>query len=60
MPIIYFFEDYKEFQDVAFNETTNDDLNYSFLSRTFSSMSKTEKEKILQILNNTAKFDKVG
>jgi transcriptional regulator with XRE-family HTH domain len=60
VPIIYFFEDYKEFKDVAFNETTNDDLNYSFLSRTFSSMSKTEKEKILQILNNTAKFDKVG
>ena len=39
---------------------TNDDLNYSFLSRTFSSLSRTQKEKILQILNNTSKFEKVG
>ena len=36
----------------------NDDLNYSFLSRTFSSLSKNQKDKILQILNNTAKFEK--
>ena len=60
VPIIYFFEDYKEFKDVNLNEFTNDDLNYSFLSRTFSSLSKIQKEKILQILNNTTKFEKVG
>ena len=60
VPIIYFFEDYKEFKDVNPSEHTNDDLNYSFLSRTFSALSKTQKEKILQILNNTAKFEKVG
>ena len=39
---------------------TNDDLNYSFLSRTFSSLSKIQKEKILQILNNSSQFEKVG
>ena len=41
VPIIYFFEDYKEFKDVNPSEDINDDLNYSFLSRTFSSLSST-------------------
>ena len=59
VPIIYFFEDYKEFKDINPNEDNNDDLNYSFLSRTFSSLSRIQKEKILQILNNTSKFEKV-
>ena len=60
VPIIYFFEDFKEFKDFIPSENTNDDLNYSFLSRTFSSLSKIQKEKILQILSNTSKFEKVG
>ena len=60
VPIIYFFEDYKEFKDVNLSDNTNEDLNYSFLSRTFSSLSSTQKDKILQILNNTSKFEKVG
>ena len=60
VPIIYFFEDFKEFKDVIPNEDSNDDLNYSFLSRTFSSLSRAQKDKILQILNNASKFEKVG
>ena len=60
VPIIYFFEDFKDFKDVNVNEITNDDLNYSFLSRTFASLSRPQKDKILQILNNTNKFEKVG
>ena len=60
VPIIYFFEDFKEFKDVSSGDEINEDLNYSFLSRTFSSLSKAQKEKILQILNNTSKFEKVG
>jgi|TARA_B110000971_G_C19522558_1_gene282365 transcriptional regulator with XRE-family HTH domain len=60
IPIIYFFEDYKEFKDISLNDEPNDDLNYSFLSKTFSSLSKLQKEQILQILNNTTKFEKVG
>ena len=59
VPIIYFFEDYKEFKDIEPGQI-NDDLNYSFLSRTFSTLSRMQKEKILQVLNNTAKFEKVG
>ena len=60
VPITYFFEDFKEFKDVNTREDELEDLNYSFLSRTFSALSKIQKEKILQILNNTAKFEKVG
>ena len=60
VPITYFFEDFKEFKDVNSHEHELEDLNYSFLSRTFSALSKIQKEKILQILNNTAKFEKVG
>ena len=60
VPITYFFEDFKEFKDVNTSEDTHEDLNYSFLSRTFSSLSRIQKEKILQILNNTAKFENVG
>ena len=63
VPIIYFFEDYKEFKDISNSEISNEsneDLNYSFLSRTFSSLSKTQKDKILQILTNTSKIERVG
>ena len=60
VPIIYFFEDFKEFKDVNSSEESNEDLNYSFLSRTFSSLSRAQKDKILQILSNTSKFEKVG
>ena len=43
VPIIYFFEDFRDFKDMTSdNETSNEDLNYSFLSRTFSSLSKTQ------------------
>ena len=60
VPIIYFFEDYKEFKDINTNQESNEDLNYSFLSRTFSSLSRSQKEKILQILSNSSKFEKFG
>ena len=60
VPIIYFFEDYKDFKDLNLSDQSNDDLNYSFLSRTFASLSQSQKEKILQILRNTSKVEKVG
>ena len=61
VPIIYFFEDYKDFKNINSAEAIiNEDLNYSFLSRTFSSLSKTQKDKIFQILNNASKFEKHG
>ena len=59
VPITYFYEDYKDFEDVEKNnlENNNDDLNYSFLTKTFSSLSKTQKEKILQVLKNTSSLE---
>ena len=60
VPIIYFFEDFEDFKDLTLGETTNEDLNYAFLTKTFLSLSKIQKEKIIQILSNTSKFEKVG
>ena len=60
VPITYFFEDYKDFKDLHQTGIVQEDLNYSFLSRAFVSLSGQQKEKILQILSNTNKVEKVG
>ncbi len=60
VPVIYFFEDYKDFKDVNAVTSNSDDLNYSFLSKTFSSLSQDQKERILQVLRNSSKLEKVG
>ena len=60
VPITYFYEDYKNFKDTKSENIEDDDLNYSFLSKTFSALSKTDKEKILQVLNNTSSLEKTG
>ena len=61
VPITYFYEDYKDFKDMKnINDNDSDDLNYSFLSKTFASLSKSQKEKILQVLRNTINFEKTG
>ncbi len=60
VPINYFFEDYKDFKEVKDTNLEEDDLNYSFLSKTFASLSKTQKEKILQVLRNSAGLEKTG
>ncbi len=60
VPITYFFEDFKNFNDQANVNDQNEDLNYSFLSKTFSALSKNQKEKILQILKNTVSLEKTG
>ena len=60
VPITYFFEDYKNFNDQTNINDQNEDLNYSFLSKTFSALSKSQKEKILQILKNTVSLEKTG
>ena len=61
VPITYFYEDYKDFEDINKNNLdNNDDLNYSFLTKTFSSLSKAQKEKILQVLRNTSGLEKTA
>ena len=62
VPIVYIYEDYKDYKGEKdkLEENANDDLNYSFLTKTFSSLSKNQKEKILQVLRNTINFEKTG
>ena len=63
VPVIYFFEDYPEYSEVAKYEKDNtgeEDLNYSFLAKLFSALSDKQKEKILQILKNTRSLEKTG
>ena len=60
VPITYFFEDFRNYSDIKTTQEDSDDLNYSFLSKTFAALSKTQKEKILQILKNTVSLDKTG
>ena len=60
VPITYFYEDYKDFKDIGEIKTDYEDLNYSFLSRTFASLSKIQKEKILQVLRNSSSLEKTG
>ena len=60
VPITYFFEDFRNYNEIKNTQEDSDDLNYSFLSKTFSSLSKSQKEKILQVLRNTINLDKTG
>ena len=60
VPITYFFEDFRNYNEIKTTQEDSDDLNYSFLSKTFSSLSKSQKEKILQILKNTVSLEKTG
>ena len=60
VPINYFYEDFKDFKDFKGENAIEDDLNYSFLSKTFASLSKIQKEKILQVLRNSVSLEKTG
>ena len=60
VPVIYFFEDYPEYSEVIKDNTGEEDLNYSFLAKLFSTLSDKQKEKILQILKNTRILEKTG
>ena len=60
VPITYFFEEYKDYKEFHSKTLLSEDLNYSFLTKTFSSLSKLEKEKILQVLRNTENLENTG
>ena len=60
VPITYFYEDFKDFKDFKNENPTAEDLNYSFLTKTFSALSRNEKDKILQVLKNTTDLEKTG
>jgi transcriptional regulator with XRE-family HTH domain len=64
--IPYFYQDYKDYRDLESADNGLDkpngseDLNFTFLIKTFSSLSRTDKEKILQVLRNTENLNQTG
>ena len=61
VPVMYFFEDYPEYSGYINKGTgVEEDLNYSFLAKLFSTLSEKQKEKIFQILKNTRILEKTG
>jgi transcriptional regulator with XRE-family HTH domain len=60
IPITYFYEEFKDHKAQDLEGEKSEDLNYSFLTKTFANLSKTEKEKILQLLRNTDSLDRTG
>ena len=61
VPVVYFFEDYPDYKEAVNNNTVvEEDYNYSFLAKLFSSLSDKQKEKILHVLKNTRILEKTG
>ena len=63
VPVMYFFEDYPEYSEsLKYNKDNpvEEDLNYSFLAKLFTTLSDKKKDKILQILRNTRSLEKTG
>ena len=60
VPITYFYEEYKDYKNFTFDDHAHQELNYSFLTKTFASLSKEDKEKILLVLKNIDSLDKTG
>ena len=57
VPVTYFYEDYAGSQVTVDLE---EDLNYSFLIKTFGRLSENQKLKIIQILKNTGSLKETG
>ena len=59
VPIVYFFEDFPGY-NTKDNLSNEDNLNFSFLAKLFSSMSYQQKETILKMLKSTGSIEKTG
>ena len=61
VPITYFYEDYAVSNSQSTSASSSaEDLNYSFLIKTFRQMSEPQKLKIVQILKNTGSLKETG
>ncbi len=54
VPITYFYEDFPSYK------VDGSDLNYSFLVKTFSKLSDTDKNKLIQLLRNSSNLKETG
>ena len=59
VPITYFYEDFPSYK-VDGSSDLNTDLNYSFLVKTFSKLSDTDKNKLIQLLRNSSNLKETG
>ena len=62
VPVVYFFEDYPAYNNPnsEMNQTSAEDLNYSFMAKLFSNLSSEQKDKIFQVLRNARNLEKTG
>ena len=60
VPITYFYEDFSSYKAEGSNDFNNTDLNYSFLVKTFSKLSDTDKNKLIQLLRNSSNLKETG
>ena len=60
VPITYFYEDFPNYKTENSIDANNSDLNYSFLVKTFSKLSDTDKTKLIQILRNSTSLKDTG
>ena len=61
VPVLYFYEGYSAYEGESLSDEGDENLNYSFLAKLFSSLSTQQKEKIFQVLKNTTRtLEKTG
>ena len=61
VPVLYFYEGYSAYEGESLSDEGDENLNYSFLAKLFSSLSGQQKEKIFQVLKNTTRtLEKTG
>ena len=60
VPITYFYEDFPSYKVDGSTDFNNTDLNYSFLVKTFSKLSDTDKNKLIQLLRNSSNLKETG
>ena len=60
VPITYFYEDFPSYKAEGSSDFNNNDLNYSFLVKTFSKLSDTDKNKLIQLLRNSSSLKETG
>ena len=60
VPVIYFYEDFAQYEGESYSNEAIENLNYSFLAKLFSNLSVEQKEKIYKVLRNTGVLEKTG
>ena len=60
VPIVFFFEDFPMYESGNTENLVDkvEDLNYSYLTKLFTGLPETQKEKIFQVLKNTRTLEK--